>query len=228
MDDQIGDKTKSRYDHGIDLLFKEAREKKYPKNQIIAYQGDTLSAIYLIKKGYVKAYTILDTGDTRTMFILGPGDIFPIAFSLTLDWESYQLKYFYQTLAEVSLNVLDNESFKRCIDTKPEMSNIYMSYMSASNQAIMGQLEAMKNKTAKSKIMLLLPYLVEKIGQKTGPNTYKLVLKLSHQEIADLSGITRETTTALLKELEKDGVIKQQRNTWIIHLDENLEENLLG
>src|SRR5438105_124557 len=160
----------SAYHRQIEELFKNGREKRYPKNQIIRYQGDSMAEIYLIKSGYVKAYTILDSGDTRTMFILGPGDIFPIAFSLTLDWDKHQLRYFYQSLTDISLSLLDNESFKRSIDNEPRMTNIYMSYMSASNQAIMNQLEAMKNKTAKSKIMLLLPYLTEKIGQKIGPN----------------------------------------------------------
>ena len=99
--------------------------------------------------------------------------------------------------------------------------------MSASNQAMMNQLEAMKHKTAKDKIMLLLPYLVDKVGKKIRPQTYKLRLKLSHQEIADLCGITRETTTALLKEIEADGVLKQRRSTWIVYLDPD-QENLLG
>lgn len=187
-----------------------------------------MDAIHLIKDGYVKAYTILDSGDTRTMFILGPGDLFPIAFSLTLDWNDYQLKYFYQSLAETKVVLLDDAHFKRLVESDPKMAKVYMHYMGASNRAIMHQLEAMKHKTAKNKILELLPYLVSKLGRQTGPDTYKLNLKLSHQEVADLTGITRETTTALLKDLEKDGIIKQQRNTWIIRLDSTQEENLLG
>jgi CRP-like cAMP-binding protein len=218
----------SKYDSRLDVMFHSAREKRFPKNQIICYQGDTLSAIHLIKDGFVKAYTILDSGDTRTMFILGPGDIFPIAFSLTQNWQDYQLRYFYQTLTDTKLGLLERDQFRQIIDNKPEMTNAYINYMGASNDAIMNQLEVMKNKTAKNKISLLLPYLVSKLGQQIRPNTYKLNLKLSHQEVADLSGITRETTTALLKELEKEGVIKQQRTTWIIHLKPDDEDHLLG
>ena len=221
------DTSKSKYDYRVDSLFQDAREKKYPKNQIVAYQGDPLSAIHLVKDGYLKAYTILDSGDTRTMFILGPGDIFPIAFSLTMDWNDYQIRYFYQSLTDSVLGLLDHGQFRNRIESDPKMTAVYMSYMSASNQAIMHQLEAMKHKTAKDKILLLLPYLIDKLGKQIKPRTYKLQLKLSHQEIADLSGITRETTTSLLKELEGDGVIKQQKDTWIIRLDAE-PENLIG
>jgi CRP/FNR family transcriptional regulator len=218
---------KSKYDARIDSLFANSREKKFPKNQIIAYQGDPLTAVHLVKDGFIKAYTILDSGDTRTMFILGPGDIFPIAFSLTMDWSNFQIRYFYQSLTNAVLELLEHEQFRKMIESDPKVTSAYMSYMSASNQAIMNQLEAMKHKTAKDKILLLLPYLVDKIGQEIRPNTHKLQLKLSHQEIADLSGITRETTTALLKELEDEGIIKQQKDTWIIRLSPS-QENLIG
>jgi CRP/FNR family transcriptional regulator len=144
-----------------------------------------------------------------------------------MDWDKYQIRYFYQSLTDAMLVLLEQEQFRKMIESEPEMTSAYMSYMSASNQAIMNQLEAMKHKTAKDKILLLLPYLVGKIGQEMRPHTYKLQLKLSHQEIADLSGITRETTTALLKELESEGIIKQQKDTWIIHLTPD-QEDLIG
>lgn len=219
---------KSKYDNKVDDLFHGAREKKFPKNQIICYQGDSLTAIHMVKEGFIKAYTILDSGDTRTMFILGPGDIFPIAFSLTLDWETYQLRYFYQSLTDVTLSLLDHHSFKNVVENDPKGAQIYMSYMSASNEGIMHQLEVMKNKTAKDKISLLLPYLISKLGERTAPNTYRLKLKLSHQEIADLSGITRETTTSLLKELEREKVIDQRKDTWIVHLKPEDDTNFIG
>lgn len=219
--------TRLNYDDRINALFLHAREKKYPKNQIICYQGDPLAAIHLIREGYIKAYTILDSGDSRTMFILGPGDIFPIAFSLTLDWADFQIRYFYQSLTDTLLALLEREQFRKMVESDPKTARSYMTYISASNRAIMYQLEAMKRKTAKDKILLLLPYLVDKLGKEIRPHTYKLQLKLSHQEIADLSGITRETTTALLKELEEENIIQQERDTWIIRLSPD-QENLLG
>jgi CRP-like cAMP-binding protein len=93
----------------------------------------------------------------------------------------------------------------------------YMNYMAASNEAIMTQLEVMKNKKAIDKVAMLLPYLISKAGKKIKPDVYQMQLKLSHQEIADLSGVTRETTTTLIKELEKEGVIDQRKGKWQIN-----------
>jgi CRP/FNR family transcriptional regulator len=208
----------NKYIDGIDTLFKDGRLKVYPRNQLIHYGGDPLTYIYLVREGYIKAYTILDSGDTRTILILGPGDIFPLAFSSTFDWESYKIQYFYQTLSEVKVQVLPSQEMRQHIDDDQKMMSTYMTYLAASNEAIMTQLEVMKNKKAIDKVAMLLPYLISKAGKELKPGVFKLELKLSHQELADLSGVTRETTTTLIKQLEKEGVIDQSHNHWQINL----------
>lgn len=219
------DEKQSSYTRRIDHLFENGRVRVYPKNQLIHYEGDPLTHIYLIRKGFVKAYTILDSGDTRTMMLLSKGDIFPLSFSESLDWESYKIRYFYQSLADTELMVLPSQVLRDNIEGDTEMMSTYMSYLSASNEAIMNQLEVMKNKKAIDKVGMLLPYLISKSGRQIKPGIYQLELKLSHQEIADLSGVTRETTTTLIKQLEKDGIVDQSHSHWRIHT-KNLEKAL--
>jgi CRP-like cAMP-binding protein len=213
----------SDYIKRIEKLFKDSRSKNYPKNQLIHYQGDPLSQIYFVKKGYIKAYTILDSGDTRTILLLSPGDIFPLSFSASMDWEEYKIRYFYQSLTDTELQALPSDILREHLEGSLEMMNIYMQYLTASNEAIMNQLEVMKNKKAIDKVALLLPYLITKCGKKVKPGVYRLQIKLSHQEIADLSGVTRETTTTLIKELEKNKIIDQSHGNWIINT-KNLEK----
>ena len=210
----------SSYSKHVDELFAEARSRVYPKHQLIHYADDPLSHIYLIRSGYLKAYTILESGDTRTILLLGPGDIFPLSFSATMDWDKHTIRYFYQTLCDTEVLVLSSDTLRKRIDSDPEMLETYMVYLSASNQAIMTQLEVMKNKKAIDKVEMLLPYLISKAGKKIKPDIYELQLRMSHQEIADLSGVTRETTTTLIKELEHRGVIDQSRGKWLINTKE--------
>ena len=208
----------SNYLRGVDRLFGDSRVKTYPKNQLIHYQGDPMTYVYLVREGYLKAYAILDSGDTRTILMLGPGDMFPLSFAESLDWANYQIQYFYQTLCEVKVQAMPSEMLKERIDSDDKMMGIYMSYLAASNEAIMNQLEVMKNKKAIDKVGMLLPYLVKKAGKEVKPGVFELQLKLSHQELADLSGVTRETTTTLIKQLEKEGVIDQSSNHWLVNL----------
>lgn len=217
----------SIYEKKVAELFGGGRERKYPKNQLIHYQGDPISQTYMVKSGFAKAYTILDSGDTRTILLLSRGDIFPLAFSETMDWSSFKIRYFYQSLTEIELMITPSDSLERKLREDPDAMNVYMSYLAASNEAVLSQLEVMKNKKAIDKVALLLPYLVEKSGKQVRPDVYELQLKLSHQEIADLSGVTRETTTTLIKQLEKDKIIDQRRGNWQINL-RNLEKYVPG
>jgi CRP/FNR family transcriptional regulator len=214
----------SAYSQIVASLFDGGRDKPYPKNQLIHYQGDPLSQIYMIKGGFVKAYTILDSGDTRTILFLSKGDIFPLAFSETMDWGEHKIRYFYQSMTEVELSVVAASDMQAKINSDAKALAIYMNYLSASNQAVMEQLEVMKNKKAIDKVAMLLPYLVSKAGRKIRPGVYELGLKLSHQEVADLSGVTRETTTTLVKQLEKENIIDQKHGNWVINLN-NLEKH---
>jgi CRP-like cAMP-binding protein len=207
----------SIYLERINRVFKNGQNRRYAKNQLVHYSGDPLTNIYLIESGFIKAYTILDSGDTRTILILGPGDIFPMSFSSSMDWENYTIRYFYQTLSEIQVMSLPSIDLKHNIDQDSEIMETYMFYLSASNEAIMNQLEIMKNKKAIDKVMMLLPYLIGKAGKEVKPGIFELQLKLSHQEIADLSGVTRETTTTLIKELEKQGIIDQHSGKWLVN-----------
>lgn len=220
----IGMAEETAYIQGVKKIFKNGRNRRYPKNQIIHYSGDPLSHINFINKGYIKAYTIMDSGDTRTILILGPGDIFPIAFSAGLDWENYEIQYFYQTLTDVEITMVESHDFRRMMTHDAGIIRSYMDYMMATNAAILQQLEVMKSNNAIQRIVMLLPYLISKMGRRLKPNVYQLRVKLSHQEMADLSGVTRETTTALVKKLEKKGTIKQQKSGWIIKTSEPVED----
>jgi CRP-like cAMP-binding protein len=47
--------AKSNYENNIEVMFRRGREKTFPKNQIVCYQGDPLTSIHLVKKGFLKA-----------------------------------------------------------------------------------------------------------------------------------------------------------------------------
>lgn len=209
--------AKDSYTAEIRQLFHGARTKAFPKNQIIQYEGDKLSSVYLVEKGYVKNYTILDSGDTRTLLILGPGDIFPVVFSTEKNWSDYEIRYFYQSLTDVELLALPASDFIHTVETNAEKRHAYMSFVAAANESMIDQLAAMKQKSAVGRVVHMMPFLIRKMGKRVGPAVYQLRVKLTHQELADLSGVTRETTTTLVKKLERQGAIKQKGGRIVIY-----------
>jgi CRP/FNR family transcriptional regulator len=76
------------------------------------------------------------------------------------------------------------------------------------------------------KILCVLLKLSDQLGVKSEDNYYKINVPLSHQEIANLIGASREAVTMALQELVKAEVLQTGFRTILIHHDKVSERNL--
>ena len=67
----------------------------------------------------------------------------------------------------------------------------------------------------RERLVHLLLELVEKYGRRT-PEGIQVGIKLSHQELANVIGSTRETVTVLLGELQDEGSLMIRRRQILI------------
>ena len=199
-------------------FFRQKPVRPYRRNQIILHQDDPLTFMYYLAKGYVKAYSILETGDERTVFILGPGDLFPRPSSIDTFKEGHRLRHYYETLSDVEAGYHNSDEFFEATETNPRLQKLLMEHVIATNRELTEHLEALKTKNAIDKVAHVLPYLVNKCGTARSIETFEIEPKITHQEIADLAGVSRETASVQIKQLEQEGVLSQERNTWTIHM----------
>jgi CRP/FNR family transcriptional regulator len=68
---------------------------------------------------------------------------------------------------------------------------------------------------AADRVKLLLRMLADNLGEETDRGTI-LTVRLIHQDIADMTGLTRETVTRVLDRYVKNGEIKIHGNKHII------------
>jgi CRP-like cAMP-binding protein len=68
-----------------------------------------------------------------------------------------------------------------------------------------------------------------RFGQKTGANSVSVTLPLTHQDIGNIAGITRETATIAIDKLQKQGLITHHyRHLTVNKLDELTRVSLLS
>lgn len=202
----------------LDNFFKKEKQRPYKSGQIILHQDDPVNHVFYVKKGYVKAYVILESGEQRTVLIVGPGEVFPSTASVVYHAEDeYTLKHHFESITDVVVNMTEALSFQRSLYNDPKLMTHFVSHLSASNRELMEHLEVLESKNAIEKITLVLPYLIKKCGKKLEGRDYSLIPKLVHQDIADLAGLSRETASIHIKQLEQDGILEQRRGRWIIH-----------
>jgi CRP/FNR family transcriptional regulator len=70
---------------------------------------------------------------------------------------------------------------------------------------------------AKEKVAATLFILTKRFGEKNGGESIVIKLPVTHQAIASLAGLSRETTSLEMKKLEREGVIARQNRHVIVH-----------
>src|SRR4051794_16573922 len=81
------------------------------------------------------------------------------------------------------------------------------------------QLAGRKTKKHRTRPGHTLALPIKQGSKKTRHHAIPFKKNATHHELADLSGVSRETTTTLVKKLEKKGAIEQKKGNMIIHRD---------
>jgi CRP/FNR family transcriptional regulator len=191
----------------IQSLFAGVVPRKLPKGQLLIYEGDPIDHLYYIISGYVKVYSILMSGSERTIFIYGPGDLFPFTSYLT---SSTSARYFYECMTEIEIYALTPANFEKRVRGNFAIGEALVHYTNSVSQQFLARIDVLSVNDARRKVISLLAFLISKCGD--GENPARICLPLTTQDIANLCGLTRETASVQLSRLRKAGVISGSRN----------------
>jgi len=79
--------------------------------------------------------------------------------------------------------------------------------------------EILHCRQAEYALVRLFGWLAKRFGQEVEQGQL-IDLRLTHQDIADLMGLTRVTVTRLLNDLEKQGIIQRKERQFIVLHDQ--------
>ncbi len=201
------------------VLLDESSARRYGKSSIIVYQGEIPRDGYLVKKGVVRVYQIGVGGDSRTVTFYTKGDIFPVAW---LGGTSAPAMYYYEAFDDVDLVPISRETWNKAME-KPESLKAFSIYMVKNYQSSLVRIAALEQAKAHDKIAYTLFYLLLRHGREIMPGITRLELKLKHQDIAELVGLTRETTAIEVHSLQKEKVLSYQNQRYLIKKEKLLD-----
>lgn len=206
----------------ISDIFKDTISRSYDKGQILIYQSEEIEKIHYIVSGYIKVYDIAPDGREKLMMILGPGDIFPLIWSITKVFSSI---YFYEVFDDAEVCVMKRKDFVDLIDSNHEITKHVLRYFINQTSDLMLRVECIEASSAKHKVSRVLEYLAAAHGKKIKENSYKINIDMTQQTIANMSGITRETTSIQMQELYDSGLVTSSNGKMIVHMDKIKELN---
>lgn len=191
-------------------VMKKGRLKTSPKKQVIQSTNHN-PVVNMIVSGFVKRYMINDDGTLSVQSIYGPGDVFPLTlvYKLLFDQQIYgggQI-YYYETIAPSRYYSLPAEEFQAAFKNEPQLYSDLLSIAGTRFHSNIQQLENLGLKNARHKVAHQLAYYAQRFGRPTLDGT-KVLPNLTHNELAEVLSLTRETVSIAISELRKEGLIK--------------------
>ncbi|MFQ5796262.1 MAG: Crp/Fnr family transcriptional regulator [Candidatus Bipolaricaulia bacterium] len=198
-------------------LKKRLKRVRYQKGETIYFPGDPGDTLYFLHEGRVKLAYLDESGRRLTLTIVRPGEPFG---EMAIAGEEEGRELIAEALEDVNLCIIPRSDFLNFIQDKPLLSFRITKLIGQRRREVESKLEDLIFKDVPTRLSRLLLKLSEEYGQETEVGV-EIDLKLTHQELADLIGSTRETTTAMLNRLEDEGILVKGRGQITI---KNLEE----
>jgi CRP/FNR family transcriptional regulator, anaerobic regulatory protein len=202
---------------------KWAHHAKIRKHTIIQTPEMVRDGLYFVKEGALRLYTVNSEGKQFTVGILGKGSTFGEIDSFSLGTHGVYI----ETMEDTLLCSIGREQFEKFISTRPHIMKRVMRILSDQLKEKNDMLEKMALGTVKEKLLFLLLNLSEEFGVREEDGFHRIDLPLTHQEIGNMIGATRESVTSTINELVKEGMIRTGRKTISIHR-ELAKEQLFG
>lgn len=188
----------------VDQVEKLFRKKNYEKEQIVLYEEDTSSYMYLIYSGKVRVVKMNDEGKEQIITIHKKNDFFG-EMSLLDNKTSPATIIAHEDSVIGLLHKDDFQQHLMCNDAiRKKIIELLCSRLRESWEMI--KILSFNAENAQDRVLSLLDRLGELYGVRDDRGVI-IDVKMTHQQMASYASVTRETMSRVLRSLEKSAVI---------------------
>ncbi|MBI2593271.1 Crp/Fnr family transcriptional regulator [Candidatus Daviesbacteria bacterium] len=206
----------------LENFFSKRKLLNYKKGEIIIRSDDIPQGVFYVQKGYVSLYTMLEDGRQITLNIFKPGSYFSMMWAIS----DIPNAYCFQAITQTSLYRAPKGEVVDFLKRNPDVLFDVTRRILVGLDGILTIIQHLVSGTAYQKIGTTLVILAKRFGRKSRNLGITIELALTHQDIANLCGITRETTSLAMKKLEKKKLISYNTHHVVVKSVLKLEKNL--
>lgn len=201
-------------DNLLPHLKPHATIRRLRKGGNVLFQGEVPRSVMIVRDGVVRAYAITSGGEERIVTLYGKGDIFPLAWALG---EAPNALFYYDALTEARVMCVPKQIFLDTIMADKELLASTLRFTANEYTALLFRITGLGQSRAIEKIGYTLYYLLFRYGIDKGGGQFVIDIRMSQTDIANLVGLTRESTTKNLKVLKDKGVIDYTNSAYTVN-----------
>jgi CRP-like cAMP-binding protein len=182
-------------------------ERRFPRNATIVEEGLPGDYMYVIREGRVKVTKLSEEGREKILQMLGEGAFFGEMALLDQAPRSATVK----TLSPVRLLALSRADFLSVLRRSPDLAMAVIQELTRRLRETDEQASSLSFQRVKDRTRGLLRRMA---GPADGGA--RITPPLTHQQIADMIGTSRETVTRVVKDLKQEGWLDQQGKRYVV------------
>ena len=183
-----------------------SRMKKFKRGETVYLPADAADGVLLVVSGRIKICHLTPEGKQSILVFVEPGEVFG---ELSLVDPTVRQEYAEAT-ENTQLVCVPREEVQRCMQKQPDLTMGITKLIGTRRRRVERRLRNLLFHSNRERLIFLLVELIEQYGRRVEGGV-ELSIKLSHQEMANIIGSTRETVTVVLGELQKEGLIQIAR-----------------
>jgi len=184
-------------------------ERRFPKNKTIVEEGLSGDYMYVIREGRVKVSKLSGDGREKILEMLEAGAFFGEMSLLDSAPRSASVK----ALTEVRILALARNDFLNVLRRSPDLSLAVIRVLTQRLRQVDEQASSLSFQKVRQRTMGLLQRLARE--ETSSPNR-RATPTLTHQQIADMIGTSRETVTRAVKNLKEEGWLEQDGKHYLV------------
>jgi CRP-like cAMP-binding protein len=178
-------------------------ERRYPRNTTIVEEGLPGDYMYILREGRVKVTKLSEDGREKILDFLESGSFMGEMALLERGPRSASVK----TLSPVRVLALSRTDFIALLRKSPDLALAVIQELSRRLRSVNEQASSLSFQRVKERTMGLLERLAK---DPTDDGARLITPSLTHQQIADMVGTSRETVTRVVKDLKESGWLRQE------------------
>lgn len=203
-------------------FFSGFRSTHYRKNETILHPGENPSYVYFVVSGFVRLFSVFTEGRELTLNILKPGSYFPMIWAIG----GIPNTYYYQAMTSTELRRSPAKVVLDFLKENPEELFELTRRLLVGVDALLTNIEHLLSGTAHHRVACALLLSARRFGRPRG-KTCLIELPLTHQDIANIAGLSREKTSLELEKLQKERIVHRQNHLWVVSNLKKLESRSL-
>jgi CRP/FNR family cyclic AMP-dependent transcriptional regulator len=207
------------HENQLGQLFKSTNHRKfYPKGSIIILQGSAIDEVHLIIKGLVSVYSIDNSGNQHTVSLLSEDNIMPASWLLR-DIGKDGAIFFYQAVIDTSCYSLHHDEILNYMRENVETCFKLLDILTKSYINSTARIRTLQRSNVIEKIDFILYYIAQLYGNNVlDGGIIEINAPITHQEIADLAGLTRESISRQMSKPKYQKILQTRRGKTYIDL----------